>query len=68
VVIGVGVYDLLGAVAFPLAKTHEPTATSALPRLLMFLLTALSAAACAIGVAGKTEATGAPAPTLVKRD
>ena len=67
VVVGVGVYELLGALAFPVAKTHEPTAMEALPRLLMFLLTALPAAACAIGLAGKTEATGVPA-TPVKPD
>jgi hypothetical protein len=53
VVVGVGVFELLGALAFPLAKTCDPIAALALPRLLMFLLTALPAAACAVVVAGR---------------
>jgi hypothetical protein len=58
-VVGAGVYELLGAVAFPLAETTSARAATALPRLLALLLTALPAAACAVVAAGAAKETRA---------
>ena len=47
-VIGIVIYEVLGGILFPLAGTSEPIAVAALPRLLMFLLTALPVSVCAL--------------------
>lgn len=62
--VGAGIYELLGAFAFPLANTAEPMAQSPGARLLACLAVALGAALGAVAGAQPPRASqAAPAPT-----